>query len=183
MRAIASAVCASVRAAFTRCRSSRRWAVSRRLDRSSTSRTSTSTNGDGCSSDCRWEYCGNGTVDKNASGADVEECDDGNNVSGDGCSSVCHDEPICGNGGQPEPGEQCDDGNTTSGDGCSKSCKIEHYCGDGVLDTGEQCDTGSKNGTGSCSENCTIVVQWDDSRGTGNAEALAKQQYKTVTRL
>ena len=33
------------------------------------------------------------------------------------------------------------------------------------------------------SENCTIIVQWDDSRGTGNAEALTKQQYTTVTRL
>lgn len=33
------------------------------------------------------------------------------------------------------------------------------------------------------SENCTIVVQWDDSRGTGDAAALEEQKYTTVTRL
>jgi cysteine-rich repeat protein len=41
--------------------------------------------GDGCSSTCAIEFCGDGVV--NDSGA--EECDDGNTVSGDGCAANC----------------------------------------------------------------------------------------------
>lgn len=33
------------------------------------------------------------------------------------------------------------------------------------------------------SESCTITVQWNDSRATGNAAELEKQQLTTVTRL
>jgi cysteine-rich repeat protein len=41
------------------------------------------TGGDGCSSTCRFEGCGNGYLDV------AEECDDGNQVSQDGCNSLC----------------------------------------------------------------------------------------------
>jgi cysteine-rich repeat protein len=112
--------------------------------------------GVGCSSSCRWEYCGNGTVD--VGGNPVEECDDGNNVSGDSCSSTCQEEPVCGDGTR-EGSEQCDDGNMTSGDGCSASCRREQYCGDGRRDPGEQCDDGNMTSGDGCSANCTDEVR------------------------
>ena len=51
------------------------------------------TDGDGCSSACRFEsnrqaspesYCGNSILE-----GEYEECDDGNFVDGDGCSNKC----------------------------------------------------------------------------------------------
>jgi cysteine-rich repeat protein len=50
------------------------------------------TDGDGCSADCKDEYCGDGTVQPGLN----EECDDGNNTDGDGCSSTCDLETECG---------------------------------------------------------------------------------------
>jgi cysteine-rich repeat protein len=50
-----------------------------------------SASGDGCSSSCQQEICGNGRVDIN------EQCDDGNIVSWDGCSGACKQE-YCGDG-------------------------------------------------------------------------------------
>jgi cysteine-rich repeat protein len=44
--------------------------------------------GDGCSSTCAEEYCGDGTVQAGLG----EECDDGNTANGDGCSSTCQQE-------------------------------------------------------------------------------------------
>jgi cysteine-rich repeat protein len=41
-------------------------------------------NGDGCSSACRIEYCGDGVVNNF-----TESCDDGNTNDGDGCTSDC----------------------------------------------------------------------------------------------
>jgi len=94
--------------------------------------------GDGCSSVCQFEICGNGIVDVG------EQCDDSNTISGDGCSSVCIIE-FCGDGiVQAGLGEQCDDGNTLSGDGCSSTCQIEvAICGNGIVESGEQCDGGA----------------------------------------
>jgi cysteine-rich repeat protein len=114
------------------------------------------TNGDGCSSVCRWEYCGNGTIDLNASNIAKEVCDDGNNASGDGCSSVCTTEPICGNGVR-EGAEQCDDGNVIAGDTCGSDCRIEAFCGDGKVDEGEQCDPAVSGGS-ACTDNCTLII-------------------------
>ena len=39
--------------------------------------------GDGCSTTCQFNFCGNGTVEPG------EQCDDGNVTSGDGCSFLC----------------------------------------------------------------------------------------------
>ena len=50
--------------------------------------------GDGCSSVCLNEFCGDGQTQAPAG----EQCDDGNNVSNDGCSSTCQLETVCGNG-------------------------------------------------------------------------------------
>ena len=104
---------------------------------------------------CRWEYCGNGVLDVDASGKPVEQCDDGNNTSGDGCSSTCKREAVCGDG-KKEGSEQCDDGNTKSQDGCSATCRIEAWCGDGKVDPGEECDPAISGAL--CTPNCT----WQD---------------------
>jgi cysteine-rich repeat protein len=45
-------------------------------------------NGDGCSSTCQNEFCGDG----NTQGGLSEQCDDGNTNNGDGCSSTCQTE-------------------------------------------------------------------------------------------
>ncbi len=113
-------------------------------------------NGDGCNSVCRREYCGDGIL-QSALG---EQCDDGNMLNGDGCSSTCKRE--CGNG-VVDPGEQCDDGNTNDRDACRNSCRWS-VCGDGVIANNpsnkdgirEQCDDGNtRNGDG-CSSTCQI---------------------------
>ena len=41
--------------------------------------------GDGCSTTCRFEFCGDGVIQS----ARGESCDDGNTTSGDGCSATC----------------------------------------------------------------------------------------------
>jgi cysteine-rich repeat protein len=115
------------------------------------------TNGDGCSSTCFYEYCGNGTRDRDANDAYVEECDDGNNASGDGCSSTCKDEPRCGDS-VVEGAEQCDDGNRVDGDGCSSDCRDEAFCGDGKVDPGESCDPADEEGP-QCTDNCKFYLR------------------------
>jgi len=70
----------------------------------------------------------------------------------------CVSSAVCGNGGQPEPGEQCDDGNQVSEDGCSyPDCRIE-YCGDQVVQAGlgEQCDDGNSDPLDGC-DNCILT--------------------------
>jgi len=120
--------------------------------------------GDGCSSICDTESCGDGIVQSGLS----EECD-GSNLNGSTCATFgysqgslsCSDSckfvktgcsnlatsSVCGNGTQ-ESGEECDDHNTTSGDGCSAACKTES-CGDGIVQSGlsEECDGSNLNGS------------------------------------
>ncbi len=78
--------------------------------------------------------CGDGVL------AQVEACDDGNQLGGDGCSANCLGveqgficphaglkcQPFarCGDGYVTFP-EQCDDGARLGGDGCSVTCKVE----------------------------------------------------------
>ncbi len=129
--------------------------------------------GDGCSSTCVHEECGDGDIDLG------ETCDDDNHSPNDGCSKTCQTEPgylctgepsectfVCGNG-TFEAGETCDDGNTTDRDGCSGVCTVENgficsglpsvcsgVCGDGLVRTGEGCDDGNlENGDG-CANSC-----------------------------
>lgn len=97
------------------------------------------TNGDGCSSQCKTEtntnepVCGDGVKE----GSEI--CDDGNTTNGDGCSSTCQIEvtgdPGCGNG-TVDPGEECDDGNTVSGDLCRANCTLP-VCNDGRDNDGD----------------------------------------------
>lgn len=105
--------------------------------------------GDGCSSSCRFEGCGNGFVDVG------EECDDGNTSSGDGCSSVCAVEQcafvICEESGdpcndlrcRPESG-LCELDPVADGSQCSDNtvCTLNDSCQAGVCIGGTQLECG-----------------------------------------
>ena len=96
--------------------------------------------GDGCSSSCINEICGDGVVNNNGN----EECEPPNTTW---CSLSCTIIQGCGNN-NIDGVEECDDGNNVDGDGCSSTCTNEvvvSTCGDGVINTGEQCD-----GVGTC---------------------------------
>lgn len=96
------------------------------------------TNGDGCSEECRLEFCGDGTVNN----SQTEQCDDGNNIDNDGCDAQCALED-CGDG-VLNLLEECDDGNEIDNDGCDADCTgpdvvqlalgTNHSCA--LLDTG-----------------------------------------------
>ncbi len=135
--------------------------------------------GDGCSSACIIEGCGNGIIEPDTEECDrgalngaggcsptctltacgdgvldpAEQCDDGGTDEGDGCDGYCRVE-VCGNGFLQDE-EQCDDGNLVRGDGCTSGCRIEE-CGDGILNVGEQCDDGDYDDNDGCSANCEI---------------------------
>jgi cysteine-rich repeat protein len=139
--------------------------------------------GDGCSASCLREgagtygVCGNGSVERAASGAG-EDCDDGNATDGDGCSSTCLAEgsrPVgatCGNGDVAAvettlAGEECDDSNAVNGDGCSSLCVHEGtptlasignaVCSDGIVDApSENCDDGNTKSGDGCSSSCLL---------------------------
>lgn len=83
--------------------------------------------GDGCSSSCTEEYCGDGYVDLEA----WEECDEGSSefwkkskewsYCSDSCTLITF--PSCGDGAVNQEWEQCDDGNKNNLDSCSNSCQ------------------------------------------------------------
>jgi len=127
------------------------------------------TDGDGCSADCRSnESCGNRIVDRSVG----EVCDDGNTSSGDGCAGDCRSSEFCGNGViDPGLGEVCDDGNVFSGDGCSADCTSNETCGNGVLDSvnGETCDDGNLISNDGCDSSCQTEIGMcviDENLGT-----------------
>ncbi len=78
-----------------------------------------SNDGDGCSSICQEEFCGDSVIQEGLG----EQCDDGNTNGGDGCGPLCYTES-CGDD-VVQGSEECDDGNNENGDGCSSSCNIE----------------------------------------------------------
>jgi len=104
--------------------------------------------GDGCSSACIIEFCGDGIV--NNAG---EECDEGeanSDTLADACRIDCKI-PSCGDGVQ-DSGEACDDGNIVDGDGCESDCTItpdpaecgeDVDCADSISCTVDTCDTSS----------------------------------------
>lgn len=102
--------------------------------------------GDGCSSACRLEVCGDGSLQAG------EVCDDGNREDGDDCPSTCL--AVCGDG-RLHGDEVCDDGNTTDGDGCAADCARVEQCGDGVEDPQDRCDDGNLIDGDGCDSNCT----------------------------
>ncbi|HEY0476054.1 MAG TPA: DUF4215 domain-containing protein [Kofleriaceae bacterium] len=122
--------------------------------------------GDGCSTTCTLEHCGNGVIDA------LEQCD---GLAGlQPCSATCRQE-ICGNGIlDNDPGhaiaEQCDDGNLVDGDGCSAACTFE-FCGDGIVNNGEACDRAKTPAT--CNLDCTVSACGD---GKLNTSAIPPEQ-------
>ena len=133
-------------------------------------------NGDGCSSVCIIEFCGDGILQQGLG----EQCDDGNNLPGDGCNANCIIE-FCGDGiVQQGLGEQCDDGNANNNDGCRNNCMLP-VCGDSIIDPGETCDPPQQPGPnplqpGICRATCTYcgdgiknnAEACDDGNGVNN---------------
>lgn len=117
-----------------------------------------SCDGDNCSSMCKTEACGNGTVEC------TEVCDDGNTNDLDGCKGDCSRfDNVCGDGIQ-EGAETCDDSNTNACDGCSATCRTEG-CNNGVVECGEECDDGMP-GAGTCDDECKIIPPPNCGDGT-----------------
>ena len=73
--------------------------------------------GDGCSTACGLERCGNGRLDEG------EACDDGNDVDSDGCTSAYCAEARCGDGILYRGVEDCDDANDSDTDACTTTCR------------------------------------------------------------
>jgi cysteine-rich repeat protein len=103
------------------------------------------TNGDGCSASCRFEFCGDGT-------STTARCD---RVASPATCNIDCTPSTCGDGKlnpSAVPPEQCDDGARFPGDGCSVVCSLEH-CGNNVLDAFEECD-GPDAGLQPCAATC-----------------------------
>lgn len=103
--------------------------------------------GDGCSSSCQYEVCGD-SITQPALG---EQCDDGNLNNGDGCSDRCFDENTIipggpGPGVDPEP-EDPEDPELPS-----------DLCGNSVIDEGEQCDDGNRFRADGCNSRCLLEI-------------------------
>ncbi len=119
-------------------------------------------NGDGCSTSCQTEFCGDGIFQPNIDGT----CDYNVN-QGPGHAPNCRDAQFgddkctyCGDGNKENGLEQCDDGNNANGDGCSAICEQEQNpeCGDGVVDfnTGEQCELPNTQNNEYCAQSMEI---------------------------
>jgi uncharacterized repeat protein (TIGR03806 family) len=107
--------------------------------------------GDGCSSECAVEFCGDGVVNDRGR----EDCEPPGTIE---CNDSCmFRDATCGDGFKTA-GEQCDDGNLDDGDGCSSTCTTElvPFCGDGMLDSGEECDDGNLQPNDGCSALCRL---------------------------
>lgn len=145
--------------------------------------------GDGCTSQCILEFCGDGIVNN----AGTEQCDDGENNSDTepgacrtdctfaGCGDGIVDEgedcdgggvatdtcdidctfAVCGDGDvNAAAGEECDDSNTAFNDACVSCQNAE--CGDGFVRTGfEQCDSAE-----CCTGACTFATAGTACTGT-----------------
>ncbi len=100
------------------------------------------TDGDGCTSLCILEFCGDGII--NDSG--TEECDDAE-LNSDVTPNACREDctlPVCGDGVTDDGfDEECDAGGVPSAD-CDPDC-TESVCGDGDVNSldGEVCDDGN----------------------------------------
>jgi cysteine-rich repeat protein len=141
--------------------------------------------GDTCSSDCRFGVgCGNGHIDVNALGEQLEECDDGvlNNGSDKDCRSDCvinrcGDNKINTNGTHHE---DCDDGDQIDTNGCTNACKVA-ACGDGILGLTEECDDHNvMNGDG-CSSSCKKEFCGDGTTNNNNTTANTHEDCDTTT--
>ena len=104
------------------------------------------TSGDGCSTNCLPEVCGDDILNPEPAPGPAEECDDGNTAPNDGCDPSCKLE--CGNG-TLEGAEACDDGGESAT--CDDDCTAV-ACGDGNVNetAGELCDPPGPTCFGDC---------------------------------
>ena len=126
--------------------------------------------GDGCSSHCEEEFCGDNIVQTSLNEACDGEisltCADLGFASGELSCVECHLDtneclpPTCGDG-SINGSEHCDDGNTRAYDGCDPNCR-EEFCLfgndsdlDGIDDCDDEefCDGIDNNGNGAIDEN------------------------------
>jgi len=127
----------------------------------------------GCNDDCLGGTgCGDGSIDKDANGDPLEECDDGNANPNDDC----HDCRLarCGDGIVQTSGariEDCDFGSNNvplETSSCNLDCSAR-VCGDGKVNTtaGEQCDDGVDNADDKdCTSTCVVNVCGDGHANT-----------------
>ncbi|HSA58115.1 MAG TPA: DUF4215 domain-containing protein [bacterium] len=131
--------------------------------------------GDGCSGDCKIEFCGDGETNNAIISPNCdfdacppvpqEECDDGNTDSHDLCTNQCRS-AVCGDGvTQGVAGEQCDDGglcNSIPGFPCTSSagCQEDNTCtaAGTCLITGDSC---------SADADCLVKISCERQNGDG----------------
>ncbi len=149
--------------------------------------------GDGCSSDCKREYCGDGVPDSNGPDniddtADDEACDDGGTcfVGASGSCRVGDPEAcaetsfVCENGGGAcSDASDCNGGTCTkirpecvadSCDACDNECN-QVVCGNSVLQCGEECDDGNTATGDGCNSDCELEFCGDGTVQSGLNEA------------
>ncbi|MBI3335978.1 DUF4215 domain-containing protein [Candidatus Peregrinibacteria bacterium] len=116
--------------------------------------------GDGCSADCRIEYCGDGIIqilggDGIFGTFDDEECDPGMTIDPECDAPTCafiH----CGDGVR-QGSEECDDGNTDIYDSCMPNCHLP-VCGNRLVEGKEECDDGNNLDGDGCFDNCALMI-------------------------
>lgn len=125
-------------------------------------------NGDGCSAECRYEYCGDGIVQQ----ALGEQCDDGNYRNDDGCDMYCQIEryPVTDAGVDAPPPPPVDapppppvdapppppvDAPPPPVDAPPPAdAPPAGVCGNGMVEAGEDCDDGNTRNEDGCSNEC-----------------------------
>lgn len=129
--------------------------------------------GDGCSSSCQKEECGNGRIDKVSSNKD-EECDPNTGATSNraiakadisNCDSDCTFVG-CNDGHFNPLAEECDDGNA-SNTPCDNNCKLQ--CGNGNKLPSEECDDGNHVGGDGCSATCKTEACGNGTVDVGEA--------------
>jgi len=121
----------------------------------------------GCNDDCLGGTgCGDGSIDKDANGNPIEQCDDGNSTDTDDCHdcflSTCGDGIVQATGAHLE---QCDAGSNntaTESATCNLDCTTR-ACGDGKVNqtAGETCDDGDTIDSLGCDGDCTAPTCGD----------------------
>jgi cysteine-rich repeat protein len=124
------------------------------------------TNGDGCSSECKYEYCGDGIVQTSLG----EQCDDGGYRNDDGCDMFCQIErpPTTDAGVPPPPPPDAPPPPPTDAppppppptDAPPPPPPTDApppppgVCGNGVVNAGEECDDANTRNNDGCSSEC-----------------------------
>lgn len=148
-----------------------------------------STSGDGCSTSCQREYCGDGVTQQGLG----EQCDDGGLCGNTamfcrtGEPELCPEIPsVCSSGGgQCQTDADCAPGTCLPVrqqcvqepcDGCNNQCQTV-ICGDGRKECNEECDDGNTDPLDGCSPTCMFEFCGDgivDPDGPDNLPGKGK---------